>query len=120
MFSVVVIEDNPEELGQTNEDIDMSIEKINKVPAHHKKRIPTKNGIINSIEKALALKNYNPVEPTDQKKDICGVMKDRNDTRTIAFVNKPPNATRIPRKKTHNVLSSNRELQKQQKILKQN
>ena len=47
-------------------------------------------------------------------------MKDRNDTRTIAFVNKPPSATRIPRKKTHNVLSSNRELQKQQKILKQN
>ena len=61
MFSVAVIEDNPEELGQTDEDIDMSIEKINKVPAHHKKRIPTKNDIINSIEKALALKNYNPV-----------------------------------------------------------
>ena len=48
----------------------MSIEKINKVPAHHKKRIPTKNGIINSIEKVLALKSYNPVEPTDQEKDI--------------------------------------------------
>ena len=47
-------------------------------------------------------------------------MKDRNDTRTIAFVNKPPNATKIPHKKTHNVLSSSRELQKQQKILKQN
>ena len=70
MLSVVVIEDNLEELGQTNEDIDMSIEKINKVPAHHKKRIPTKNGIINSIEKVLALKSYNPVEPTDQEKDI--------------------------------------------------
>ena len=49
----------------------MSIEKINKVPTHHKKRIPTKNGIINSKEKVLALKSYNPVEPTDQEKDIC-------------------------------------------------
>ena len=71
MLSVVVIEDNLEELGRTNEDIDMSIEKINKVPTHHKKRIPTKNGIINSKEKVLALKSYNPVEPTDQEKDIC-------------------------------------------------
>ena len=61
------------------------------------------------------MENYKSVEPPDQEKQICGVIKDRNDTRTIAFVNKPPNARRIARKKSHNVLSSNRELQKQQK-----
>ena len=61
------------------------------------------------------MENYKSVEPPDQEKEICGVIKDSNDTRTIAFANKPPNARTIARKKNHNVLSSNRELQKQQK-----
>ena len=43
------------------------------------------------------MENYKSVEPPDQEKQICGVIKDRNDTRTIAFVNKPPNARRIAR-----------------------
>ena len=61
------------------------------------------------------MENHKSVEPPDQEKEICDVIKDSNGARTIAFVNKPPNARRTARKKTHNVLSSNRELQKQQK-----
>ena len=76
----------------------MSIKEINNEPARHNKQMLTKNRIINSIDKAAALENYDLIELPDHEK--------RNFRCNKRWKEHTNYNIRIGRKGTQNVISS--------------
>ena len=95
---------NEENVGEDTSD-DESINE--EVETRNRKKQLTKNRLVNSIDTALDLDNYNMFPIAEEKMTKQGEIKDGKDSRKIVFVNQPSNQRNSGRQASHNIISGN-------------